>query len=171
MNLKMNLTFWFHNSAKRSDPIPWRSESILSFCRFNSLCDILVRAKHHRPPPKKKAPVAFRCNRSRWKTCPFITEGTTSYTFYSTNENNASYTTFPVHLPISFTWSSAINVLNMQYIGETKRQLSDRFEEQRRSIEKARNPHQFNHPTAVSDHFSLPDRSIKDIEIIPLELN
>ena len=59
----------------------------------------------------------------------------------------------------------------MQYIGETKRQLSDRFEEQRSSIEKARNPHQFNHPTAVSDHFSLPDRSIKDIEIIPLELN
>ena len=58
----------------------------------------------------------------------------------------------------------------MQYIGETKRQLSDRFGEQRRSIEKARNPHKFNHPTAVSDHFSLQDHSIKDIEIISLEL-
>ena len=58
----------------------------------------------------------------------------------------------------------------MQYIGETKRQLSDRFGEHRRSIEKARNPHHFYHPTAVSDHFSLPDHSIKDIELIPLEL-
>ena len=62
------------------------------------------------------------------------------------------------------------NKCNMQYIGETKRQFSDRFGEQRRSIEKARNPYQFHHPTAVSEHFSLPDHSIKDIEIIPLEL-
>ena len=58
----------------------------------------------------------------------------------------------------------------MQYIGETKRQLSDRFGEQRRSIEKARNPHHFYHPTAVWDHFSLLDHSIKDIEIIILKL-
>ena len=50
-----------------------------------------------------------------------------------------------------------------------KRQLSDRFGEHRRSIEEARNPHHFYHPTAVSDHFSLPDHSIKDIERIPLE--
>ena len=100
----MNLTFWFHNSARRSDPILWRSESILSFRRCNSLHDILVRAKHRRRAPKTTG--AFRCNKSRWKTCPFIT----SYTFYSTNENGASHTTFPVHLPISFTRSSAINV-------------------------------------------------------------
>ena len=59
---------------------------------------------------------------------------------------------------------------NMQYIGETKRQLSDRFREHRRSIEKARNQHHFYNPTTVSDHFSLPDHSIKDIELIPLDL-
>ena len=47
---------------------------------------------------------------------------------------------------------------------------SDRFAEHRRSTEKASNPRRFYHPTAVSDHFSLPDRSIKDIELIPLEL-
>ena len=58
----------------------------------------------------------------------------------------------------------------MQYIGETKRQPSNRFDEHRRSLEKALNQHHFNHPTAVSDHFYLPDHSIKDIEIIPLEL-
>ena len=58
----------------------------------------------------------------------------------------------------------------MQYIGETKRQQSDRFREHRRSIEKATNPHHFYHPTAVSDHFSLPDHSIKDMELIQFEL-
>ena len=58
----------------------------------------------------------------------------------------------------------------MQYIGETKRQLSNRFDEHRRSLEKALNQYHFNHPTAVSDHFYLPDHSIKDIEFIPLEL-
>ena len=34
----------------------------------------------------------------------------------------------------------------------------------------ALNQHHFNHPTAVSDQFFLPDHSIKDIGIIPLEL-
>ena len=38
-----------------------------------------------------------------------------------------------------------------------------------RSIEKALNQHQFNHPTAVSDQFSLPDHSINDIELILFE--
>ena len=58
----------------------------------------------------------------------------------------------------------------MPYIGETKRQLSDRFGEQRLAIEKALNQYHFSHPTAVSDYFSLSDHSIKDIELIPLEL-
>ena len=38
-----------------------------------------------------------------------------------------------------------------------------------RSIEKALTQHQFNYPNAVSDHFSLADHSIKDIELIPFE--
>ena len=58
----------------------------------------------------------------------------------------------------------------MRWTNKTKRQLSERFGEHWRSTEKALNQHHFNHPTAVSDHFSLPDHSIKDIGIIPLEL-
>ena len=38
------------------------------------------------------------------------------------------------------------------------------------TFEGSHNQHHFNHPTAVSDHFSLLDHSIKDIGIIPLEL-
>ena len=60
------------------------SPPLISYRRCSNLRDILVRATHHRPPPK--TPGAFRCNRKRCKTCPFITEGTTSYTFFSTNE-------------------------------------------------------------------------------------
>ena len=55
----------------------------------------------------------------------------------------------------------------MQYIGETKRHLSDRFGEHRRAIEKAIQRHHINQPTAVSDHFSLPGHSINNIELIP----
>ena len=58
----------------------------------------------------------------------------------------------------------------VQYIGETKRQLSDRFGEHRRAIEKAITHRHIDQPTAVSDHFTLPGHSINNIELIPLEL-
>ena len=49
--------------------------------------EILARVKHHRQtPPPPPASGAFRCHRNRRKTCPFITEKTKSYTFFSTNE-------------------------------------------------------------------------------------
>ena len=62
------------------------------------------------------------------KTCPFITEATTTYTFFSTN--------------------SATNAT----LGETKRHLSDRFGEHRRAIEKAIAKQHIDQPTVVSDH-------------------
>ena len=49
----------------------------------------------------------------------------------------------------------------MQYIGETKRHLSDTFGEHRRAIEKAIQRHHINQPTAVSDHFSLPGQQYR----------
>ena len=38
------------------------------------------------PQASPSASGAFSCHRNRCKTCPYITEGTTSYTFFSTNE-------------------------------------------------------------------------------------
>ena len=58
----------------------------------------------------------------------------------------------------------------VQYIGESKSQLSDRFGEHRRAIEKTITHRHIDQPTAVSDHFTLPGHSINDIELIPLEL-
>ena len=62
------------------------------------------------------------------------------------------------------------NKCNVQYIGETKRHLSDRFGEHRRAIEKAIAKQQNNQPTAVADHFTLPGHFMNNIELIPLEL-
>ena len=56
------------------------------------------------------------------------------------------------------------------YIGETKRRLSDRFGEHRRTVEKAITQRDIDQPTAVSDHFTLPGHSLNNWELIPLEL-
>ena len=62
------------------------------------------------------------------------------------------------------------NKCNVQYIGETKYHLSDRFSEHRCAIEKAIAKQHIDQPTAVSDHFTLPAHSIDNIELVPLEL-
>ena len=47
------------------------------------------------------------------------------------------------------------NKWNVQYVGETKRQLSNRFGEQKRAIKKAITRQYIDQPTAVSDHCTL----------------
>ena len=72
---------------------------------------------------------------SRYKTCPSITEGTTSYAFFSTNEQRG----IRHHITCSssnLVYMIQCNKCNVQYIGEMKRHLSDRFGEHRRAIEK-----------------------------------
>ena len=62
------------------------------------------------------------------------------------------------------------NKCNAQYIGETKRHLSDRFDEHRRGIGDAIAKQPIDNPTAVSYHSTLPAHSIDNIELAPLEL-
>ena len=54
-----------------------------------------------------------------------------------------------------------------QYIGETKRTLRERFTEHRQATN---NPSHANATAAVPRHFNLPDHSIKDMKLIPFEL-
>ena len=56
---------------------------------------------------------------------------------------------------------------HLQYIGETKRQLSERFGEHRRSI---LNHRQLTTTTPVSLHFNQAGHSINDVRLIPIEL-
>ena len=51
----------------------------------------------------------------------------------------------------------------MEYIGQTKRALRDRFEEHRRAIQNKTDD-------AVSQNFNQPGHQLKDIELIPLKL-
>ena len=57
---------------------------------------------------------------------------------------------------------------NKQYIGETKRQLKERFNEHRRPVDKQVNPNN-SKLTAVSEHFLSPNHSASDMQLIPLE--
>ena len=56
---------------------------------------------------------------------------------------------------------------NLQYIGETKRILKDRFKEHRRAVDKTNIKSK---PTTFSEHFlSHSNHSHPDMQLIPLE--
>ena len=59
------------------------------------------------------------------------------------------------------------NRCNLQYIGETKRRLKDRFNEHRRTID---NPITKSKPTTAAEHFlSSPNHTATDMQLIPIE--
>ena len=59
------------------------------------------------------------------------------------------------------------NRCNLQYIGETKRQLRQRFNEHRRTLD---NPNCRSEPTHVAEHYIFsPNHSASDMQLIPLE--
>jgi len=59
------------------------------------------------------------------------------------------------------------NRCNLQYIGETKRRLKDRFNEHRRTID---NPNNKSKPTTAAEHFlSSANHTANDMQLIPIE--
>ena len=61
------------------------------------------------------------------------------------------------------------NRCNLQYVGETKRRLKDRFNEHRRTIN---NPNSIFKPTTVAEHFlSALSHTATDMQLIPIEKN
>ena len=55
------------------------------------------------------------------------------------------------------------NRCNLQYIGETKRRLKDRFNEHRRTID---NPNTKSKPTTAAEHFlSSPNHTANDMQL------
>ena len=71
---------------------------------------------------------------------------------------------------LTFTFENVTiqcNRCNLQYIGETKRRLKDRFNEHRRTID---NPNTKSKPTTVAQHFlSSPNHTANDMQLIPIE--
>ena len=59
------------------------------------------------------------------------------------------------------------NRCNLQYIGETKRRLKDRFNEHRRTID---NPDAKSEPTTAAKHFLYSrNHTANDMQLIPIE--
>ena len=89
---------------------------------------------------------SFRCGKN-CATCPYISDGLTHFTFFSTGE------THPIKSNLTCETKNLIymikcNRCNLQYIGETKRPLKGRFNEHRRTID---NPNNISKPTTVAE--------------------
>ena len=79
-------------------------------------------------------PGSFRCGKN-CSTCPYISHGLTTYTFFSSGE------TLPIKSNLTCDTKNLIYIIqcnrcNLRYIGETKRRLKDRFNEHRRAIDE-----------------------------------
>ena len=97
----------------------------------------------------------------------FTENGRTSYPFYSTAKQVPSLRTLLVTLKTLPTWRNVTVRCKLQYIGETKRRLKDRFNEHRSPVDKTKIKSK---PTFVSEHFlSHSDYSLTDIQLILLE--
>ena len=118
---------------------------VVAFRRSPNLRDLLVSAKlsSNSTNPHPQLPSGpYRCGKN-CATCPYISDGLTNYTFSSTGE------TRPIKSNLTCETKNLIymiqcNRCNLQYIGETKRRLKDRFNEHRRTID---NPNTKSKPT------------------------
>ena len=140
---------------------------LVALRRCKNISDILVRAKLPEPvniDNSRFPPGSFRCNKNNCTTCPYIEDGRTQYTFNSTGQMNQ------IKSHITCETSNVIYMIqctkcNLQYIGETKRRLIERFNEHRRPII---NTSSYN-PTAVSRHFITGNHTVNHMLLIPLE--
>ena len=103
-----------------------------------------------------------------WKELRYlsISDGLTSYTFFSTGETRTIKSNLTCDTK-NLIYMIQCNRCNLQYIGETKRRLKDRFNEHRRTID---NPNTKSKPTTAAEHFlSSPNHTANDMQLIPLK--
>ena len=117
-----------------------------------SLRDLLVHSTLSHENSSSQQPAGIKkCNHPRCLTCSFLQEGQTNYTFFTTNENRKITDSISCHSK-NLIYMIECTKCHLQYIGETKRQLNERFGEHRRSI---LNHHQLSITTPVSSHFKV----------------
>ena len=100
-----------------------------------------------------------KCNHPLCKCCRHLTDLTH-------NIYNLSHS---ITTPINFTCNSKniiylihCNKCHLNYIGETKRTLKERLNNHRSNIKN-------NKPTAISIHFNLPQHTINNLQIMPIQ--
>ena len=130
----------------------------------SSLRQLLVKSKL--PERKQRIlPGLKKCRKERCPTCPFIME---SKEVYSTNNRNISTTLFSRvtcetdNLVYCITCNKQ-SCKFVQYIGETKRRLKDRFQEHLNCVKK------LDKSTPTGNHFSSPGHSEHNMILQVLE--
>ncbi|KAL9972658.1 hypothetical protein ACROYT_G019009 [Oculina patagonica] len=150
----------------------YKEPPVVAYRRSPNLRDQVVRAKLKQPV---NAPLnqpsqphgTFRCNSKHGSlTCPHIENGRRTYTFNNTGEVREIKHRITCKSS-NLTYMIECNKCKKQYIGETKRSIRERFAEHRQATN---NPRHANASAAVPTHFNLPDHSIQDMTLIPLEL-
>jgi len=97
-------------------------------------------------------------------------DGLTSYSFFSTRE------TRPIKSNLIMTCDTKnliymiqCNRCNLEYKGEPKRRIKDRFNEHLQIIDS---PNTKSKPTTVAEHFlSFPNHTANGMQLIPIEKN
>ena len=126
-----------YGGFKRWQVIAFKHLPVVAFRRCPNLRDLLVSAKlpSNSTNPNPQLPCrSFRCEKN-CATCPYISDGLTSYTFFSTGETRTIKSNLTCDTK-NLIYMIQCNRCNLQYIGETKRRLKDRFNEHRRTIDK-----------------------------------
>jgi len=127
---------------------------LVAFRRSSTLRDILVKAQLPGNAPNQSSlntAGSFRCGQD-CATCPYISNGLQQYTFFATGETHA----IKSHLTCNTKNLIYINRCRLQYIGETKRRLKDRFNEHRRTFDKTNTKSK---PTTVAEQSKPTDCS------------
>ena len=123
----------------------FKQPPFVAYRRSSNLRDLLVKAQLPVISTNHFPPGSFRCGQN-CATCPYITNGLTSYTFYATGETR-SITSHITCNTKNVIYMVQCHLCNLQYLGETKRRLKDRFNEHRRAVDKTNIKSK---PTAVS---------------------
>ena len=138
---------------------------VVAFRRSLNLRDLLVTAKISSNSANPHLPSgSFRCGKN-CSTCPYISHGLTSYTFSSTGETRSIKSNLTCDTK-NLIYMIQCNRCNLQYIGETKRRLKDRFNEHRRTIDNANTKSK---PTTAAEHFLSSNHTANDMQLIPIE--
>ena len=128
-----------------------------------NLRDLLVKStvRGRITPPKPPSGIS-KCRHPRCLTCPFLQQGQLKYTFSTTREERRITDSLSCKSK-NLIYLIECKKCGKQYIGETKRQLNERFGEHRRSI---LNHNQIINPTPISEHFNQPGHSINGVLLI-----
>ena len=136
---------------------------LMAFRRDKNIKDTLVRTNLKTNDP----PGTFPCNHHLCQTCKHINNSTT---FTNGNRN------FTIRSAFTCASSSVVYCItctkcNILYIGETSRQINNRFGEHLRNVRNRTHldeQHENDPDSNISHHFNLPNHSTDDMSILGL---